>query len=796
MAPQHLKILFILLFTLPFGAYATHPPVQEVKIKFYDPPATGYQVMLTLTAERVEEGIRRHMAPYADAPMAFSNHLVYETILYSPLTDAQEVTLHYQWLPKGEGQIELTLVALYGEEKSVSMKNNPALARVLLYDYSALVRSLTGVPLDFEALLQQAETTEILAFQDTIRILKEGVYSYEQLLEEQQEFIDTLMVAISKEDARTIRKRTQSMATKGRTDIVEDSLQLMRNRTLAQSQMMQRQKGIIDSLQRLLQDPGFQPIASAEERDTPSAEKAEYIQQLPEPKSRQLYLNSRLSGVDSIAETYRGDITLLSEQVLSQAKRLQLLQRELAAREAAHREVSQRLEVVSRVARATGVDPNLSSSRKKLNAFAYQNQQLRQEIFALEEKHESAKKELDAQIKQLNLRLQLTESKHHEILSSLNQELRDKEFENKTLEMRIESKDERINLLSDRLTNQQQGLTQAQARMRAAEEDAQEGSYALNARVKQMEAQLQEASRTAAAAEKRLEFVTGELKDTRTDLQKKAKALEETEFALENEKTVAQGLVVARNRYKVDLKEAKFTTDSLLNLYQIERVRSQKLREVQDSLEAELALIDPYTESARARRRVYQQQLANITELQRRLPKLEQALYAWEKRLEQKEKYLLELEKSGSYQAMADRIAQLEKENRELKEKPGSFTARVGGLEDFYTGDALRASKVVSAFCLDTEASALEVRTRITDYFRDHKIATLSQEPLTFVPFQHKEIAEMPIKLSFDISEQVSTGQRRLACTVQFSDGSYLSPSGGNEAQRRAAQKLIEEILK
>lgn len=145
---------------------------------------------------------------------------------------------------------------------------------------------------------------------------------------------------------------------------------------------------------------------------------------------------------------------------------------------------------------------------------------------------------------------------------------------------------------------------------------------------------------------------------------------------------------------------------------------------------------------------------------------------------------------------MADRIAQLEKENRELKEKPGSFTARVGGLEDFYTGDALRASKVVSAFCLDTEASALEVRTRITDYFRDHKIATLSQEPLTFVPFQHKEIAEMPIKLSFDISEQVSTGQRRLACTVQFSDGSYLSPSGGNEAQRRAAQKLIEEILK
>jgi hypothetical protein len=794
---QHLRILVILLLILPLGTYATHPPVKEVKIKFYDPPATGYQVVLPLDVAAIEAGIRAHMAPHADEPMSFSNHLVYETIIYSPVTDAQEVTLHYQWLPKSDGMTELTLVALFGDEKSINVSQYPDMARVLLYDYSALVRNLSGKPLDFDALLDKAQASSEIAYQDTIRILKEGVYSYEQLLKEQQEFIDTLMAAIGKEDAKTIRNRTQNMPKTGRLAVVEDSLQLMRSRTLTQSQMMQRQKYLIDSLQKLMQNPDQVPIAAAkvETKQDDQADEA-YVQKLPEPVSRQLFLNSRLQGVDSIAETYRGDVTLLSEQVIAQANRIKLLRRELSAREAAQREVTERLEVMTRVARATGVDPNLSSNRQKLNAFALQNQKLRQEIFTLEEKNEADKQTLEAQVQQLNLRLQATEEQHHETLSTLTKKLGDKEFENKTLQLRIESKDERIDLLSGRLANQEQGLTQAQARMRAAEDDAREGSYELTARVKQMEAQLKEASRTAETSEKRLELVTDQLADTRKALQQKSKVLDETEFALENEKTVAQGLVVARNRYKVEWEEAELTADSLLNLYQRERTRSQQLREMQDSLEGELSLINPYTESARARRRVYQQQLANITELQRRLPKLEQALYAWEKRLEQKEKYLTEMEKSGTYQTMAQRIAELEEEKRLLKERlDGNTTSILVVDEEFYTGDALRGKSVVSAFCLDTEASELGLRTRIADYFRDRKVATLSQYPLTFVPFLQKDISDLPIKLTFDISEQVSTGERRLACTVQFSDGSYLSPSGEEEAKRRAVQKLIREIL-
>lgn len=792
---QHLRILVILLLLLPIGTYATHPPVKEVQIKFYDPPATGFQVDLALQVEEIEAGIRAHMAPHADEPMSFSNHLVYETIMYTPVTDAQEVTLHYQWLPKSDGITELTLVALFGDEKSINTHDYPDLARVLLYDYSALVRSLSGKPLQIDNLLQAAGQAETLAYQDTIRILKEGVYSYEQLLKEQQEFIDTLMAAVSKEDASTIRKRTQNMPKTGRLAVAEDSLKLMRKRTLAQSDMMQRQKQLIDSLQLMVKNGSGQLPLAQHEGEPASTEEA-YVQKLPEPVTRQLYLNSRLSGVDSIAETYRGDITLLSEQVMTQSNRIKLLNRELRARQAAQREVTERLERMTRVARASGVDPNLESNRRKLNAFAHQNQKLRQEIFALEEKNVADKKILEAQVKQLNMRLQATEVQNHDAISSLSKKLGDQEFENKTLQLRLESKEERISLLNNRLANREQGLSQAQARMRAAEDDAQQGSLEIQARIKQMEAQLSEASRTAAASEKRLEVVTGELTDTRSDLQKKAKELEETEFALENEKSVAQGLVVARNRYKVELEESEQMVDSLLALYQGERSRSQKLRQVQDSLEGELALIDPYTESARARRRVYQQQLANITELQRRLPKLEQALYAWEKRLEQKEKFLTEMEKSNTYSSMAARITELEEENRMLKERLEGNTRQILVVSDeFYTGDALRGKRVVSAFCLDTEASELELRTRITDYFRDRRIATLRQSPLTFVPFQQEGISDLPITLSFDISEQVSTGQRRLACTVQFSDGSYLSPSGGDETKRRAVQKLIAEIL-
>jgi hypothetical protein len=802
------SFLLLLFGLLPLVGQSVHPPVEEVNVKFYNPPATGYQVTLPLAEEAVQAGIRAHMQPHATEPLSFSNHLVYETILYSPLTDAEEVTLHFQWR-KVEAGTEIILVALMGDKESISPSAQPALSRVLLQDYSALARSLSGEPLAYDHLLaepvaaiaspkqkQEAEAAHALAleqlqaYEDTIRILKEGVYSYEKLLEEQQAFIDTLLIAVSGEKGSTLRKKSKQMANAGRYAILEDSLQLMRDQALLQARLLERQRLRTDSLERVVAALDGQP---SRKRPGVAASRPEQLGQ--EELLTQEILRAKR---DSIARYYRENLALLNEQMMRQVKKVNLLRRELAAREAARRELSERLELAEHKLTEQQLQPGSRNRarRSELNALVAQNRVLRDSLTRQENRFFEKESVQKSQIQELTLRLQALETQHHETLAELNEKLQLEKARQSQLTSQLNEQGSQVASLNLRLTDQMKEEAQAQASLRAADQQMTDRQLESQVQLKQMEDQVAEARRQAQEASQSKAVLEDQLARTREDLRATASSLSQTEQSLEQTRETNQNLKVARDRYKQEVAELSFIRDSLFRLYERERRRSQRLAIAQDSLEGEIALLSPYTESARTRRRVYQQQLANLTELQRRLPQLEQALYAWEKRLDQREKYLREQGgEMDSYESMLNRIQELERENQQLQEVIGEKIALPSPSREFYSGNAQRGGKVVPAMCLDSELSALAIRSKIADYFREKKMALLTEQPLTFVPLRETSIDDQPVKLSFDVSDQLSSGWRRISCTLQFSDGSYFSSSGGNEEQRRAVQRLLAEIL-
>jgi uncharacterized protein (DUF3084 family) len=108
--------------------------------------------------------------------------------------------------------------------------------------------------------------------------------------------------------------------------------------------------------------------------------------------------------------------------------------------------------------------------------------------------------------------------------------------------------------------------------------------------------------------------------------------------------------------------------DSLKKMVGTYKQDYHQLAAVNDSLKQEIDLLNPYTESAKTRRRVYQEQVNNLAQLEKRLPIWENEIMAREKLLKQREKYLMEYQKTGDLTTLLDRIKELEEEITRLNE--------------------------------------------------------------------------------------------------------------------------------
>lgn len=232
--------------------------------------------------------------------------------------------------------------------------------------------------------------------------------------------------------------------------------------------------------------------------------------------------------------------------------------------------------------------------------------------------------------------------------------------------------------------------------------------------------------------------------------------------------------------------------DSLRTAYHNLSFEKRRLLARQDSLLTEIDLLGPYSQEARTRRRVYQEQLAILQDLERRLPAREQALSAREKRLEQREKYLAQTDRTGSYHRLTILLDSLTDANATLRsqlkgeESPTPTAAPLS--REVYMSTLEIDEQIFPAFCIDREVNPATFQEGLIQYFRERmRLAPASRKPLSF---QRVPLERQRMTLTFELGDQLSNGLRRIACSFRLANGEHLGPYSDEKAKKEAKSFL------
>jgi hypothetical protein len=142
--PYPLLTLLALLLLAP-RAWAGEVAVKEVSLSLYNKPVTGYRLVLDRGQATVSQHIVQHVAFFDNhKPFEYEQTIIYENIVYSPVTSNREITLYYLLRSLQDHYTELTVVAMYDYKRSVCMREFPDLAERLVADIAVLVRQTSG----------------------------------------------------------------------------------------------------------------------------------------------------------------------------------------------------------------------------------------------------------------------------------------------------------------------------------------------------------------------------------------------------------------------------------------------------------------------------------------------------------------------------------------------------------------------------------------------------------------------------------------------------------------------------
>lgn len=143
-------LVLLCLFLGLTEVQAKEVQAREVNLTLYNKPVTGYRVVLDRSTDFIIEKIDAHLEDFKVKPFRFEQTVIYENILYSPITETKEISLHYL-LKNLENQLtEVTVVAMYDYKRSISSREFPDLSQRLLADLSTLTRKTNGATLKFQ----------------------------------------------------------------------------------------------------------------------------------------------------------------------------------------------------------------------------------------------------------------------------------------------------------------------------------------------------------------------------------------------------------------------------------------------------------------------------------------------------------------------------------------------------------------------------------------------------------------------------------------------------------------------
>lgn len=371
---------------------------------------------------------------------------------------------------------------------------------------------------------------------------------------------------------------------------------------------------------------------------------------------------------------------------------------------------------------------------------------------------------------------------------------------------RLNSTLQKIESLEGQLGQQKAVNQEQKSRLATLSSQVREAESAVSGNRKKLLSKLRRAENQLADLERRLVHSQREIRKDRhyifalseekKNIQAQKTDLRSAMDSLRQRVEVAEGMAIGLTRRTVTLQTE---IDSLRGSLHTLGAEKRALLANRDSLLTEIDLLGPYSREARARRHVYQEQLAILQDLERRLPAREQALHAMEKLLQQREKYIIQTDKTGSYLYMKQLLDSLTIAHESLKAKMGGggqeLIAKYIPSKEVYMSTLAIKEEVYPAFCLEREYSGLAIRERLIDYFREKmRLAPSSRDPLTFQSVRLPGAENQRLTLTFSVSEQLSTGLRRISCTFRLAGGDYLGPYS-DESIQAEAKNLLMSIL-
>lgn len=196
-----------------------------------------------------------------------------------------------------------------------------------------------------------------------------------------------------------------------------------------------------------------------------------------------------------------------------------------------------------------------------------------------------------------------------------------------------------------------------------------------------------------------------------------------------------------------------------------------------DSLQTEVALLNPDSESAKARRQIYDRQLDNLVTNRREMSQREQQVSTREKRIEQREKYLAEFESSSDKKVLLERIAELEKQ---MLERDKTTVEEVSDSKillapiKIEASTVYRSGKKIPFFVVKSDETERQIRDRIIRWFA--RLGLPSSNVTQGIKYSDaiiRQISDSPITVKFDFSKGTDRTTQVL-CSFQFPDGSYI----------------------
>ena len=160
---NYIPLVLLFLFCSTGIVMGKEIVIKEVRLSLYSKPVNGYRFTLDKTSRFVSTQIIKHVSAIAGKPYQFEKTIIFEHVLYPPITTRNEVTLYYILRSLPGNSTEVTMVAMNDYKSSINTKDYPDLSLKLLYDLSTLVNQISGDKLLFEGMVIDGGDVEQIA---------------------------------------------------------------------------------------------------------------------------------------------------------------------------------------------------------------------------------------------------------------------------------------------------------------------------------------------------------------------------------------------------------------------------------------------------------------------------------------------------------------------------------------------------------------------------------------------------------------------------------------------------------